>query len=384
MSNEDKIWKSMEGKFEILKTYLKQVKYDTLAMPQVFFDEHADGNLKVAFTVNVKKNQKGELHLVDLWTTLQPTVDGTVEVSKLQVCYSALVCITDKNLSEEEYKRVLKEDVPQTMYNAIRALVWDITNASGCPPIMMTDYTFSQEKGEEGLNYVDETMDFEPEIIPKMLDSVDEKLDAILEDDSLILDYGWMLNVLSVIEGDTHFLETFKEACGSDLSSFQDTVMYKYFYRFLTPMEFLHPDFEQCEEDFWPMFFQLLLGEGEDVKVLMDENGKAELEFEWKQRERRKVSKLTLKELKEVLMDLTFQAFVQTGLEINDKIIKGVDVGHLQEGQIISKEDFLALYGCDEEYEGDIDEEAFGFVEGLYSRIEDCDAQTFPFRYLGA
>ena len=108
MSNEDKIWKSMEGKFEILKTYLKQVKYDTLAMPQVFFDEHADGNLKVAFTVNVKKNQKGELHLVDLWTTLQPTVDGTVEVSKLQVCYSALVRITDKNLSEEEYKRVLK------------------------------------------------------------------------------------------------------------------------------------------------------------------------------------------------------------------------------------------------------------------------------------
>ena len=102
------------------------------------------------------------------------------------------------------------------------------------------------------------------------------------------LGYEWIMEDIRLVEdgAGVSFLETAKnylekdgKSTGNELLTYEENPLYKYYYRFLTPIKYSHPDYEECEDSYWPMLFQLLFGEGKNVKVIDGENGLPEIEF---------------------------------------------------------------------------------------------------------
>ena len=193
--------------------------------------------------------------------------------------------------------------------------------------------------------------------------------------------YEWVLEDIRLVDdgAGVSFLNTVKDSTGNSLDVYTETPLYKYFYRFLTPIEYSHPDYEVCE-DYWPMLFQLLFGEGKNVKVIDGENGHPEIEFDYCEDERRTVSSLTLAELKHLTSELAVKAFTDTLVEIlgYDKQMDNDYADILRGDQLILKEEFHALYNIDQP---NASEEDIAFVDKLYARIKECDLQTFPYKF---
>ena len=128
------------------------------------------------------------------------------------------------------------------------------------------------------------------------------------------------------------------------------------------------------------MLFQLLFGEGKNVKVIDRENGHPEIEFDYCEDERRTVSSLTLAELKHLTSELAVKAFTDTLVEIlgYDKQMDNDYADILRDDQLILKEEFHALYNTDQP---DASDEDIAFVDKLYARIKECDLQTFPYKF---
>ena len=176
------------------------------------------------------------------------------------------------------------------------------------------------------------------------------------------------------------FLQTIKESTGEELLTYKENPIYKYFYRFLTPIEYNHHDFKECENSYWSILFQLLFGEGENVQIVNGEDYELpEIEFDYCEDERRTVSSLTLDELKSITSELAVKAFTSTLVNIisNPKLMN-TDYADMPKGdQLILKEELHALYNTDQP---NACAEDIAFVDNLYSRIKECDLQTFPYR----
>ena len=193
--------------------------------------------------------------------------------------------------------------------------------------------------------------------------------------------FEWVLEDIRLVDdgAGVSFLNTVKDSTGNSLDVYTETPLYKYFYRFLTPIEYSHPDYEVCE-DYWPMLFQLLFGEGKNVKVIDGDNGLPEIEFDYCEDERRTVSSLTLDELKFITSELAVKAFTDTLVEIlgYDKQMDNDYADILRGDQLILKEEFHALYNTDQP---NASAEEIAFVDKLYARIKECDLQTFPYKF---
>ena len=170
------------------------------------------------------------------------------------------------------------------------------------------------------------------------------------------------------------------EAINRKFYRYEENPLYKYYYRFLTPIEYSHPDYEFCEDSYWPLLFQLLFGEGKNVKVIDGDNGLPEIEFDYCEDERRTVSSLTLAELKNLTSELSVKAFTDTLVEIlgYDKQMDNDYADILRDDQLILKEEFHALYNTDQP---NASAEEIAFVDKLYARIKECDLQTFPYKF---
>ena len=128
------------------------------------------------------------------------------------------------------------------------------------------------------------------------------------------------------------------------------------------------------------MLFQLLFGEGKNVKVIDGDNGLPEIEFDYCEDERRTVSSLTLEELKNLTSELAVKAFTDTLVEIlgYNKQMDNDYADILRGDQLILKEEFHALYNTDQP---NASAEEIAFVDKLYARIKECDLQTFPYKF---
>lgn len=203
------------------------------------------------------------------------------------------------------------------------------------------------------------------------------------------LGYEWIMEDIRLVEdgAGVSFLETAKnylekdgKSTGNELLTYEENPLYKYYYRFLTPIEYSHPDYGECEDSYWPMLFQLLFGEGKNVKVIDGDNGLPEIEFDYCEDERRTVSSLTLEELKFITSELAVKAFTDTLVEIlgYDKQMDNDYADILRGDQLILKEEFHALYNIDQP---NASAEDIAFVDRLYARIKECDLQTFPYKF---
>lgn len=381
--------------FMPIKTFLKEVVFESPNTPDLFFNAESAANLGISIDVQSRVAEDTSLYLVELHTSLTPKINERV-VFNLRLIYSTLVEVADKELEDETRKYLLTVVVPQSMYNPLRALVWKLTLESGFPPIMMNDYDFATHQANTDIRPFDnhevlfdknEDNDNSFAFLKFLNEQEKDEESAIDEcgelpqENIFPLGYEWVLEDIRLVDdgAGVSFLNTVKDSTGNSLDVYTETPLYKYFYRFLTPIEYSHPDYEVCE-DYWPMLFQLLFGEGKNVKVIGGENGLPEIEFDYCKDERRTVSSLTLEELKFITSELAVKAFTDTLVEIlgYDKQMDNDYADILRDDQLILKEEFHALYNIDPP---NASAEDIAFVDRLYARIKECDLQTFPYKF---
>lgn len=381
--------------FMPIKTFLKEVVFESPNTPDLFFNAESAANLGISIDVQSRVAEDTSLYLVELHTSLTPKINERV-VFNLRLIYSTLVEVADKELEDETRKYLLTVVVPQSMYNPLRALVWKLTLESGFPPIMMNDYDFATHQANTDIRPFDNhEVSFDKNedndnsfAFLKFLEENEKDEESAIEDGDELpqenifpLGYEWVLEDIRLVDdgAGVSFLNTVKDSIGNSLDVYTETPLYKYFYRFLRPIEYSHPDYEVCE-DYWPMLFQLLFGEGKNVKVIDGENGHPEIEFDYCEDERRTVSSLTLAELKHLTSELAVKAFTDTLVEIlgYDKQMDNDYADILRDDQLILKEEFHALYNIDQP---NASAEDIAFVDRLYARIKECDLQTFPYKF---
>lgn len=381
--------------FMPIKTFLKKVVFESPNTPDLFFNAESAANLEISIDVQSRVAEDTSLYLVELHTCLTPKINEQL-VFNLKIVYSTLVEITDKEMDDETRKCLLTVIVPQSMYNPLRALVWKLTLESGFPPIMMNDYDFATHQANTDIRPFDNhEVSFDKNedndnsfAFLKFLNEQEKDEESAIDECGELpqenifpLGYEWVLEDIRLVDdgAGVSFLNTVKDSTGNSLDVYTETPLYKYFYRFLTPIEYSHPDYEVCE-DYWPMLFQLLFGEGKNVKVIDGENGHPEIEFDYCEDEHRTVSSLTLAELKHLTSELAVKAFTDTLVEIlgYDKQMDNDYADILRDDQLILKEEFHALYNTDQP---NASAEEIAFVDKLYARIKECDLQTFPYKF---
>ena len=378
-----------------IKTFLKEAVFESPNTPDLFFNANSAANLEISIDVQSRVAEDTSLYLVELHTYLTPKINEQL-VFNLKIVYSTLVEITDKEMDDETRKYLLTVVVPQSMYNPLRALVWKLTLESGFPPIMMNDYDFATHQANTDIKPFDNhEVSFDKNedndnsfAFLKFLNEQEKDEESAIDDCGELpqenifpLGYEWVLEDIRLVDdgAGVSFLNTVKDSTGNSLDVYTETPLYKYFYRYLTPIEYSHPDYEVCE-DYWPMLFQLLFGEGKNVKVIDGDNGLPEIEFDYCEDERRTVSSLTLDELKFITSELAVKAFTDTLVEIlgYDKQMDNDYADILRGDQLILKEEFHALYNTDQP---NASAEEIAFVDKLYARIKECDLQTFPYKF---
>lgn len=381
--------------FMPIKTFLKEVVFESPNTPDLFFNAESAANLGISIDVQSRVAEDTSLYLVELHTSLTPKINERV-VFNLRLIYSTLVEVADKELEDETRKYLLTVVVPQSMYNPLRALVWKLTLESGFPPIMMNDYDFATHQANTDIRPFDNhEVSFDKNedndnsfAFLKFLNEQEKDEESAIDECGELpqenifpLGYEWVLEDIRLVDdgAGVSFLNTVKDSTGNSLDVYTETPLYKYFYRFLTPIEYSHPDYEVCE-DYWPLLFQLLFGEGKNVKVIDGENGHPEIEFDYCEDERRTVSSLTLEELKYLTSELAVKAFTDTLVEIlgYNKQMDNDYADILRDDQLILKEEFHALYNTDQP---NASAEEISFVDKLYARIKECDLQTFPYKF---
>lgn len=381
--------------FMPIKTFLKSAEFDSPNTPEMFFNANSAANLEISIDVQSRVAEDTSLYLVELHTCLTPKINEQL-VFNLKIVYSTLVDITDKEMDDETRKYLLTVVVPQSMYNPLRALVWKLTLESGFPPIMMNDYDFATHQANTDIRPFDNhEVSFDKNedndnsfAFLKFLNEQEKDEESAIDECGELpqenifpLGYEWVLEDIRLVDdgAGVSFLNTVKDSTGNSLDVYTETPLYKYFYRFLKPIEYSHPDYEVCE-DYWPMLFQLLFGEGKNVKVIDGDNGLPEIEFDYCEDERRTVSSLTLDELKFITSELAVKAFTDTLVEIlgYDKQMDNDYADILRGDQLILKEEFHALYNTDQP---NASAEEIAFVDKLYARIKECDLQTFPYKF---
>lgn len=388
----------------VTKPFLKNIEFSSPNTPELFFHAQS-GKLEINNNVESRRAEGTSLYLVDLQSTMVSKTDDVV-IFNAKITYSTMIEITEADLSEEVIKQILNIDVPEILYDYNRARIFDMIERTGLPPYMMRDFdrtmrnaitTQSSEESKTDNVSFDKDEDNDNSIaFLKFLEENEKDEESAIEEGSELpqenifpLGYEWIMEDIRLVEdgAGVSFLETAKnylekdgKSTGNELLTYEENPLYKYYYRFLTPIEYSHPDYGECEDSYWPMLFQLLFGEGKNVKVIDGDNGLPEIEFDYCEDERRTVSSLTLEELKFITSELAVKAFTDTLVEIlgYDKQMDNDYADILRGDQLILKEEFHALYNIDQP---NASAEDIAFVDRLYARIKECDLQTFSYKF---
>ncbi len=336
----------MEAPFMIIRTFLKNLEFRSLNTPGLFFsnDSSASATLGVSIDVQAKVAEETSLFMVDLVTRITPQVKEQA-IFDIHLTYSALVEL-DTTLDEDTRKKILQVLVPQNLHDPLRALVWNITTASGFSPLMLKDFDFmSNTVNASDIN-------------------------------NLPLGYNWIIKNIQSMDDGAEFMQTLILKGGVDISCYEELPLYKYYYRFIQPIKYHHPEVE-CEESYWDILFQLIFAEGEEPKIIegtTEQLPEIEVGFEG---ERNYVSNLSIEELQSLTSYLAVQAFSHSMVEIIGASVDDGYADQIDENNPVLKEELLTLYNCNQPY---ANTDAVAFVDQIYERIKECDLQTFPYK----
>ena len=119
------------------------------------------------------------------------------------------------------------------------------------------------------------------------------------------IDYRWIIQTLSRGEQGQEFFDLYS-AINPNPYSYSESELYLHYFRLFNPVEYLHPTFDECDNNMWNMLLQLLFGNltAECTLTHSTDNTLPELEFSYPPVGTMKCSELTTDILKPLLLCL--------------------------------------------------------------------------------
>lgn len=283
-------------------------------------------------TADLKDLEDG-FYTIDVKFTVSKYFEECEDTLLLDLRFAPLVYID----SEEDSEPIMKKLVPRRLFDNVRVLVWHLTSEANLSLMLDNeDWNFFKEYNSTEDNHQEK----------------EHQCD-------------------SVSDGQ-------KNALKDIVTAFKDLPSYEYYYRFITPIEYKHPDFEECDEEVWSVLYQLLFGSFV-MECHLDEriDGLLDLCFCGADSHSGSVSNLTSYELDVLILHLwTAMGNDLLPLMEEEYLNQEIEI-QFEEGDLISKEDFFSLYQLDE---SDMDNNLNETLEKMYDKIVKCDAESFPYR----
>ena len=332
------------------------------------------------------------------------STDDDQIVHNLSFTYIALVEIIDEDLDDESIDQILNKDVPGFLFNDIYSIIFNASNATGHPIFLDRDiflkYTIghtaktldyyesidAEEECDENEPDEEEELDDEdanPNEEDKDFDNDEadsEEVCSEFEDEKI--DYQWIMKKFRSFPPAATFLSIYNESVGAEVTEQYETLpVYNYYLRFFIPIEYSHPDLDECDESLWPMLFQLLFGNlFATCRIIHMGDELPEIEFSYESFHEVTISSLSIEELIKLLYELLTDIF--TKISLNMRAFDNINDSYnetLGADRLIRRKEFFKLFGFDdmEVMSG----EELNFLEQLYSRIKNCDIQTVLYRY---
>lgn len=338
----------MELNYNIIKSFLGSLEYNFPDPLKSLFNP-GDTELKQDTTLDVKvwsANDSG-CYVVDIHVEVTEGFKDNRDF-QLKLVHSTLVEVEDTDMDETEIVKILGAQVPMQMFGVVQSLVQALTFSTGFPPAILENYDF-----EDHQMMVKEDENGEP-----------------------ALGYAWIIRDIRSTNEGAGFLETLRNAYKSQLMDYYELTLYKYFYRFMRPIDYHHPDFGECEPNFWDIFFQLIFAEADEVKVFDGECNNPEIQFTFSGFEPMTVSQLTLEELKTITSEMAVQAFTSSFVGLYQLTINKDYAETLSDTNPPLDDEIHSMLNNSSE----MSEEATLFIEQVCSRIKRYDLLTFPYR----
>ena len=303
--------------------------------------------------------------MVQITVQLESWNDVKDIVHIMSLVYMAFVRFYDENLTEEEIHDVLYTAVPRQLFDNVSSNVMDTTKRSGFP-VKFGKKTYMgsiHDMGSIGIHDAEDDMDADDDF------------------NNEYIDFQYIVEKLSVHEEVAEFLDVYKKLVGEDVTnSFDAMPAYNYYYKFFIPIEYNHPDYDNCDDDLWPMLFQLLYGNFNSTCTIVDMGDEnPEIRFTYGQYQDRLISELTLDELKNLMEDLVSDMLTDVTIEMLDYKFNGTECcKNIDVYRLVRKNEFFEIFGQDDIISLNKDE--LEFIEKMYSRIKDCDIKTLIYR----
>lgn len=169
-----------------------------------------------------------------------------------------------------------------------------------------------------------------------------------------------------------------KDALKTIVTAFKDMPSYDYYYRFIIPVEYEHPDFEGCDKETWDVLYQLLFGNFRiDCHLKEYIDGTLELCFCDAEGFDRAVSDLSVYELDVLIFNLWIALGVDV-FPVTEPEQLNLDVEIECKGDdLITKEEFFSLYKFDK---NGLNDNLTEMLEKMYDKIVKSDSESFVYR----
>lgn len=387
----------MTPPFFIAKSFVTSIAFDVSESAQLSPNPILPTETSLHVEIGTRNSENNMYHLVGMQVHISSNAEDGSPVYNLFLGYSAVVGSFDSFITETEWNEILKMQVPHALLDNIRSTVYQVTRDAGFP-FMMRDDTFDNpiQNNEEdseppfrgGANELMDAIPNDEEATSETEHDFYNPFDAFCQDasDSPELekvDFQWLINLQwakddeELMEASKTFLNVYTSHIGEDaIVEYESMPIYKCYYRFFTPIEYLHPDFKECDESIWPILFQMLYGSFKSQCQVIDvEQSLPDIEFSYEHFQDRTISSLSLEELKELLSDLITEALADLSVNLlgyqSESIMSGE---HSQNNPLMSELDFYRLF------DASVSDENIAFLSSMYERIKECSLQTLLYQ----
>lgn len=387
----------MTPPFFIAKSFVTSIAFDVAESAQLSTNPILPTETSLHVEIGTRNSENNMYHLVEMQVHVSSNAEDGSPVYNLLLGYSAVVGSFDSFISETEWDEILKVQVPHALLDNIRSTVYQVTRDAGVP-FMMRDDTFDNpirnEETESSEPLIDEIGDIIESVsdveteYPESEQCLYNPFDAFCKDtpdaqESEKIDFQWMINFNwanddpELLEVAQTFWSVYSGHFGEDtFVDYESLPIYKCYYRFFIPIEYHHPDYEECDESIWPILFQMLYGSFKSqCQVIDNEQGLPEIEFSYESFQDRIISSLTLEELKELLSDLITEALVNLSVNLlGYQNESDLSMEQYQNKQLMPKRDFYCLF------DANVSDENASFLGTMYEKIKECNLQTLLYQ----
>ena len=371
----------MTPSFFIAKSFVTKIAFDVTDSVQLTHKHIFPTETNLRVEIAIKNSENNMYHLVEIQIGISSVASENTPVYNLVMNYASIIGTPEVISDETELNEILKRQVPRILLDNIRSIVYQVTRDAGFP-FMMRDDTFDNPIQN------DEAKSSMPSNNGGICDFIDaHNQDTPNLPESEKIDFQWMIN-FDWANDDPELLEAVQDfwaIYSSNLAEdtfvdYESLPIYKCYYRFFTPIKYLHPDFKECDDSIWPILFQMLYGSFQsECEVIDNKYGLPEIKFTYyDDGERTKcvfmdrtISSLTLEELKELLSDLITEALSNISVGLLEFRNAGImSEEHLQDIQLWSEQDFYRLF------DASVSDEGISLLNTMYKKIDVCSNQT--------